>query len=181
MYKIKEIKLCYVISWRRGFIRILRHLGKFVGKFVEYFIFGFVYFLEKDFNRSFLRFLGYFKRLFHIWREKKGKNFIEKIFIVQRRVSSVQFHEKGWNILNMFVPIEKSKILGIVFHRKEYRILSVYFMKEMFIPWKRILRGLLYGKEWNILNVYCMEKNAKFLFYKRDLYFIKRILEVHSM
>lgn len=57
MYKIKEIK-CYVISWRRGFIRILRHLGKFVGKFVEYFIFGFVYFLEKDFNRSFLRFLG---------------------------------------------------------------------------------------------------------------------------
>lgn len=112
---------------------------------------------------------------------KKSKNFIEKIFIVQRRVSSVQFHQKGWNILNMFVPIEKSKILGIIFHRKEYRILSVYFMKEMFISWKRILRGLLYGKEWNILNVYCMEKNAKFLFYKRDLYFIKRILEVHSM
>lgn len=116
MYKIKEIE-CYVISWRRGFIRILRHLGKFV----KYFIFGLVYFLDKDFNRSFLRFLRYFKRLFHIWRgEKKGKNFIEKIFIVQRRVSSVQFHEKGWNILNMFVPIEKSKILGIIFHRKEF-------------------------------------------------------------
>lgn len=118
---------------------------------------------------------------------KKGKNFIEKIFIVQRRVSSVQFHEKGWNILNMFVPIEKSKILGIIFHRKEYRILSVYFMKEMFIPWKRILRGLLYGKEWNILNVYCMEKNAKFLFYiKRDLrssFYIKEcnILNVYSI
>lgn len=99
----------------------------------------------------------------------------------------MQFHEKGWNILNMFVPIEKSKILGIVFHRKEYRILSVYFMKEMFIPWKRILRGLLYGKEWNILNVYCMEKNAKFLFYiKRDLrssFYIKEcnILNVYSI
>lgn len=75
MYKIKEIE-CYVISWRRGFIRILRHLGKFV----KYFIFGLVYFLEKDFNRSFLRFLGYFKRLFHIWRGEKGQKFYRKDF-----------------------------------------------------------------------------------------------------